>query len=186
MIKTIVKESIHMLLSKPKLIRLAFLTTFGHTIYRTYLVTYFLNNIIRTKYEAGVEISQALLYFITKIQEFNILGIIITVIVIVTIGNFLIYPIGCASIIYFIEDEGKNLSRAIGKGMKKFFRMFEFNGLGFAFGRYTLITVTIRLRIMGVLDNLVLKTLMILRGATVIFATVFWPYAKYCIVCKNQ
>ncbi|MDR0370191.1 MAG: hypothetical protein LBH96_07020 [Candidatus Peribacteria bacterium] len=85
MIKKIVKDSINTLLSKPKLIRLAFLTTFGHTIYRSYLVAYFLNNIIRTKYEAGVEISEALLYLITKIQEFNIIGIIIIVIAIVII-----------------------------------------------------------------------------------------------------
>jgi hypothetical protein len=93
MIKTIVKDSINALLTKPKLTRLAFLTTFGHTMYRTCLIAYFLNNIIRTKYEAGVEISEALLYLITKIQEFNIIGIIITVIAIVIIGNFLIYPI---------------------------------------------------------------------------------------------
>lgn len=186
MIKKIIKDSINILLSKPKLIRLAFLTTFGHTIYRSYLVAYFLNNIIRTKYEAGVEISEALLYLITKIQEFNIIGIIITVIAIVIIWNFLIYPIWGASIIYFIKDEGKSLAKAIWKGIKKFFVMFEFNGLGFAFGWYTLITIAIRLRIMGVLDNIILKILLVLWWIIVLFATIFWPYAKYYIICKNN
>jgi len=93
MIKKIIKDSIHALLSKPKLIRLAFLTTFGHTIYRTYLIAYLLNYSITTKYETGVEISDALLYLITKVQEFNITGIIISIVIIIIIGNFLVYPI---------------------------------------------------------------------------------------------
>jgi hypothetical protein len=93
MIKQIIKESIAFLLSKPKLIRLAFLTTFGHTIYRTYLMAYFLNNILRTRYESGIELSNAFVYLINKVQELDIRGFIISFILIVVIGNFLLYPI---------------------------------------------------------------------------------------------
>ena len=159
--------------------------TFGHTIYRTYLVTYFLNFALRERYESGVELSSAIVYIINKIQEFDILGFIISFVIIVIIGNFLLYPIGEASLIYYIQENGKKLSSSISKGMRKFFVMFEFNGLGFAFGIYTIFTIIIRLRLMGILDNLILQILIIIRGLIVAFATFFRPYTKYYIVTKN-
>ena len=185
MIKSIIKETITTLLSKPKLIRLAFLMTFGHTIYRTYLVTYFLNYILRERYESGVELSNALVYIINKIQEFDIRGFIISFVLIILIGNFLLYPIGEASLVYYMQDNAKKLSSSISKGIRKFFVMFEFNGLWFAFGMYTIITIVIRLRMMGILDNIILKILMIIWGIIVTFATFFRPYARYYIVIKN-
>jgi hypothetical protein len=72
MIKTIVQSSIRFLLAKPKIIRLSFLTTFGHTIVQIYLVAYFLITVVRTRYEAGVDTSTAILYLVNKIQELNI------------------------------------------------------------------------------------------------------------------
>ncbi|MDR0650014.1 MAG: hypothetical protein LBG59_01005 [Candidatus Peribacteria bacterium] len=185
MIKQIIKESVTFLLSKPKLVRLAFLTTFGHTIYRTYLIAYFLNYILRTRYESGIEISNAFLYLINKVQELNMRGFIISLILIIVIGNFLLYPIGEAAVIYYIKEGGNKLATAITKGIKKFFVMFEFNGLGFAFGFYTLITVIIRIRMMGILDSPILKAIIIMRGIIVLITTLMRPYTKYYITMQD-
>ena len=185
MIKAIIKNSIALLLRKPNLIRIAFFTTFGHTIYRTYLIIYFINNILRMRYETGIELSEAIIYLINKIQEFDILGFTITFIAIITIGNFLLYPIGEAALIYGTKDHEKKGSSAISQGIKKFFVMLEFNGLGFAFGLYTFITIIIRIRIMGLLSNIILQIILGMWGLMVLFAIFFRPYTKYYIVTKN-
>jgi len=79
------------------------------------------------RYEAGIELSEAIIYLINKIQEFNILGLIISFIAIIIIGNFLLYPIGEAALIYGVKDHEKANSSAIGKGTRKFFMMLEFS-----------------------------------------------------------
>ncbi|MDR2191128.1 MAG: hypothetical protein LBP53_08445 [Candidatus Peribacteria bacterium] len=185
MIKSIVKDSILLLLSKPKLIRISFFTTFGHTIYRSYLVAYFFNYILNQRYEAGIQLSNAFVYLITKVQELNMRGFIISLLIIVIIGNFLIYPIGEAAITYAVQDKGNKLAGAITKGIKKFFVMLEFNGLGFAFGFYTVITIIIRIRMMGILDNIMLQIILLIRGIIVILANIFRPYTKYYIISQD-
>jgi len=185
MIKKAINTSINFLLKHPSLIRLAFFTTFGHTIYRTYLLTYFANNIAKLKYESWVDLSDAILYLINKVQEFNIMGLIVTLIIVIIIRSIWIYPVGEAALLYHIKNEGRHIASSISKGMRKFFVMLEFNGLGFAFGLYTLITVIGRLRMMEILDNIILQIVIWLRGILVFFATFLRPYTKYYIIEKD-
>jgi hypothetical protein len=186
MIKQIIKDSIEFLLSKPKLIRLAFLTTFGHTIYRTYFVAYFLNDIVRRRYESGIDTSDALIYMVNKIQDLNIWGFIIGFLFIIIVGAFLLYPIGEASIIYYIQNPEKKLSTAIYKGIKKFFVMIEFNGLfSYGLGLYTVITFTIRFWVMGILESSILKIIFVMWRIIILFGTFFRPYIKYYLVTQN-
>lgn len=134
------------------------------------------------KYETGVDTSEAMLYLFNTVQELNIRRIIIAFLLIVLIGYFWIYPIGEATIIYSIKDEGKKLSSAIHKGLKKFFPMMEYKALGSFLGMYTIITITTRMRVMGILDNIVIKAILILRGLLSLFTIFFWNYIKYYIV----
>jgi hypothetical protein len=109
----------------------------------------------------------------------------VSLIIVIIIRSFWIYPVGEASLIYYIKNEGKNIASALSKGMRKFFVMLEFNGLGFAFGLYTIITVIGRLRMMEILDNIILQIVIGLRGVLVLFATFLRPYTKYYIIEKN-
>lgn len=185
MIKAIIKDSIATLLAHPKLIRVAFFMTFGHTIYRTYLITYFFNGSIKMKYEAGVDTSEAMLYLFNTIQELNIRRIIISFILIVVLGYFWIYPIGEATIIYSIKDQEKRLSSSIHRGLKKFFPMMEYKSLGSFLGMYTIVTITTRMRVMGILDNIVVRIILIIWGILSLFTIFFRSYIKYYIVIHN-
>jgi hypothetical protein len=64
--------------------------------------------------------------------------------------------------------------------------MLEFNSLGFAFGFYTLITIIIRLRMMGILDSPILKILIIIRGIIVLITSIMRPYTKYYITMQDM
>lgn len=179
MIRKIIKDSVKILLSRPKLVRLAFLFTFWHTIFYTYLIIYYFNEIIKTKYEVGVSLSDALKYLFNKIQEFDIIGVIITFFIIVILWNFLLYPIGEATLVYGIKSEENKTLSYVTKGFKKFFAMFEFGALSFAFGFYTFITCIYRVWKMDILNNIFMQILMSLRWVIVLFATIFRPYTKY-------
>ncbi|MDR0607399.1 MAG: hypothetical protein LBG52_03415 [Candidatus Peribacteria bacterium] len=185
MIKAIIKDSITLLLANPKLIRVAFFMTFGHSIYYIYLITYFFNGSIKMKYEAGIDTSAALIYLFNTIQHLNIRWVIAAFIFIVLIGNFRIYPIGEASIIYYIKAEKRKLTSAIHQGLKKFFPMLEFQALGSFLGIYTIITITTRMRVMGILDNIIIKIILAIWIFLSLFTIFFRPYIKYYIVVHN-
>jgi hypothetical protein len=187
MIKAIVQQSIHFLLRKPKIIRLSFLTTFGHTIVRIYIVSYFLVSVVRTRYEAGVDISTAILYLFNKIQELNIRGVIIPFVLVILIRYIYIYHIGEASLIYYIQNEGKKFFSALHRGIQKFFPMMGNNALfGMGLGLYTVVTYTIRLNMMDLLGNIAIKGILIMRWLIALFITIFAPYVKYYITMYDM
>jgi hypothetical protein len=187
MIKSIVQQSIHFLLEKPKIIRLSFLTTFGHTIVQIYIIIYFLVSIVRTRYEAGIDTSTAILYLFNKIQDLNIRGVIIPFILMVLIRYVYIYHIGQASLIYYIQNEGKKFFSALRKGLQKFFPMMGSNAFfGMGLGLYTVVTYTIRLGMMDLLNNIVIKILLVIWRVIALFIALFAPYTKYCITTHNM
>ena len=94
---------------------------------------FFFNTIISNQYAKGLDISETLLYVFNKIQEFNIVGFIVTFIIIVIIWNVWIYPIGEGSMVYALNSEDHKLTPAITKGLKKFFVMLKFEGLDWSF-----------------------------------------------------
>ena len=187
MIKSLVQQSIHFLLEKPKIIRLSFLTTFGHTIVRIYLVAYFLMNIVRTRYESGLDTSTAILYLFNKIQELNIRGFIIPFVVIIVIRYVYVYHIGTASLIYYIQSDGKKFFTALARGIKKFFPMMGSSALfGMGLGLYSVVTYTIRLGFMDLLGNVVVKIILIMWRTIALFIAIFAPYVKYYITTHDM
>ena len=187
MIKSIIQQSTHFLLEKPKIIRLSFLTTFGHTIVRMYLIAYFLSSIVRSRYESGMDISTAILYLFNKIQELNIRGVIIPFALVILIRYLYVYHVGTASLIYYIQNDGKKFFTAIRKGFSKFFPMMGSNALfGMGLGLYTVVTYTIRIGFMDLLGNVVIKIILIMWRAIALFIAVFAPYVKYYITTRDM
>ena len=79
MLKQIVKETVKILIDRPRIIRLALLTSYSYTFYQIYWVIYFVNWLVNIKYNSWVDISNALIYFVNAIQRFNILRLIILI-----------------------------------------------------------------------------------------------------------
>lgn len=69
MFRKILHASAQALLARPKIIRLAFFTLLCFSIVRLYYIVYYFNNILLWKYESGVQISDALMYFISTLNE---------------------------------------------------------------------------------------------------------------------
>lgn len=121
MIKWFIQHSISLLLKNPKLIRVAFLMTFGHTIAYVYLIAYFFNGSIRMKYDVGVDTSSFLIYMFNTIQKLDVWRIIILFVLIILVWYFWIYPVGEASIIYSVKEMEEIYQKRCTSDLRNFF-----------------------------------------------------------------
>lgn len=185
MFKKILQASAQSLLSRPKIMRLAFFTLVCFSIVRLYYLIYYFNTILIWKYESGVQISDALMYFINTLNEHHAIGTIIVAIIIIIVGYLRLYPIGQASVIFALQEPEKSNFSAFSKGLGRFFPMLEYGGLSVPFGLFTFSTVVLRLYLIDVLGNVVIDILIGIRGIMVLFASIFWSYAKVIIILEG-
>jgi hypothetical protein len=98
-----------------------------------------------------------------------------------------VYHIGEASLIYYVQNDGKKFFTAVHKGINKFFPMFGTNALfGMGLGLYSVATYTIRLGMMGILNNVVIKIILIMWWVIALFITFFAPYVKYYVTLHDM
>lgn len=186
MFKKILQSSAQTLLKRPKIIRLAFLTLFCFSIVRLYYIVYYFNNLLIWKYESGVQISDALMYFIQTLNDHHAIPTIIVAILIIIVGYLWLHPIGEASVIHALHNPEKSNFSAFSKGMGKFFPMLEYSWLSIPFWLFTFSTVIFRLYLIDVLENFVVDILIGMRGIMVLFASIFRSYAKTIIILEGK
>ena len=184
MFKEILQSSVRVLLERPKIIRLAFLTLFCFSIVRLYYIIYYFNNILIWKYEGWVQISDALMYFITTLNEHHALITVIIAVIIIIVWYLRLYPIGQASIVYALHEPKNSNMTSFMKWMNRFFPMLEYWGLSIPFWLFTFATVLIRVYLMDIYDNIVVQFMIWIWWITVILATMLWQYAEIIIALE--
>ena len=113
MFKKILQASAQALLSRPKIIRLAFFTLLCFSIVRLYYIIYYFNTILIWKYESGVQVSDALMYFISTLHAHHAVGTIIIAVLIIIVGYLWLYPIGQASVILLLVRDWGGFFRCL-------------------------------------------------------------------------
>ena len=126
MLKEIVKDTIRILINRPKIIRLALLTSYSYTLYQIYWIMYFVNWLVNIQYNSWIDVSNALLYLVNAIQRFNILGLIIAIAIIFLLWISIFWPIWRQALLYSIDNEKMKISTAFIKWRKKRWIMAEF------------------------------------------------------------
>ena len=184
MFKEILQSSVRVLLERPKIIRLAFLTLFCFSIVRLYYIIYYFNNILIWKYEGWVQISDALMYFITTLNEHHALLTVIIAVLVIIVWYLRLYPIGQASVVYALHEPKNNHMTSFMKWMNRFFPMLEYWGLSIPFWLFTFVTVLIRVYLMEIYDNIVVQFMIWIWWITVILATMLWQYAEIIIALE--
>lgn len=186
MFKKILQSSAQILIQRPKIIRLSFLTLLCFSIVRLYYIIYYFNNLLLWKYESGVQVSDALMYLISTLKEHHALLTIIIALIVVIVGYLWLYPIGQASVIRALHEPEKSNFSAFSKGLWRFFPMLEYGGLSIPFGLFTFCTVVLRLYLVDVLGNVVVNILIGIRGIMVLFASIFRSYTKVIIALEGK
>ena len=119
MIKRIVKDTVKTLINRPKLIRLALLTSYAYTLYQIYWIVYFINWIVQIQYNSWVDISNALVYFVNAIQKFNIFRFICIIAILFIIWIWIFGPIWRQALLFSIDDENLSSWRSFIKWRKR-------------------------------------------------------------------
>lgn len=186
MLKQIVKETIKILINRPKIIRRAFLTSYSYTFYQIYWIIYFINWLVNIKYNSWVDISNALIYFVNAIQRFNILWLIIAIVIIFLLWISIFWPIWRQALIYIIDNENMTSWTAFIKWWKKWWIMAEFWWVNMWWlSMRSVFIFVVRFRMLWYLDNLIVKTVFIIRILCVFAKIILRPYVNYYIVLKN-
>ena len=186
MLKQIVKETVKVLIDRPKIIRLALLTSYAYTFYQIYWIIYFINWLVNIQYNSWVDISNALIYFVNAIQRFNIFWLIFIVIIVFIVWISIFWPIWRQALLYTIDDENMKSSRAFVKWWKKWWVMAEFGWVNMWWlNMRSVFIFIVRFWMLWYLNNPVIKMVFVIWITCVIGKTILWPYVNYYIVLKD-
>lgn len=184
MFKTILRNSVNILFKNPKIISLSFFTLVFFSIVRIYFLVYYFNTFLIYKYESGIQLSDAFVYILDKLNNQGLMMTIILV-AIVIIWYLRLHPIGDASIVSALENPDQSAFKSFLKGSGKFFPMLEYSGLSTPFGMFTFLTAVLRIYLMEVFDNVFVDAVIIIRGLIVVFSTVCRSYARIIIATEG-
>jgi len=122
----ILRQSMIELGDNTKLIRLATITTFIHSLLFIVYMLYLLFNLSQKNSWSWIRdlLSE---YVDIVAPSTEVLVILIIIWIVLLIGYTLLPPIWDASMIYYLESKKKSGSLSLGKWVTKFFPMFEFN-----------------------------------------------------------
>jgi len=184
MFRQILSDSVTVLFQNPKLIRLSFLTLVFYSIVRIYFIIYYFNTFLLYKYESWVQLSDAFIYVLDKLNNQWILRAVIWVII-VLIWYLWFHPIGEASVVSALDNPQQSAFRSFVRGSGKFFPMLEYSWLSIPFWVFTFCTVMLRLYLMDIFDNIFITIIVGIRWFLVLFASVCWSYARIIIALEG-
>ena len=184
MFRQILSDSVTVLFQNPKLIRLSFLTLVFYSIVRIYFIVYYFNTFLLYKYESWVQLSDAFIYVLDKLNNQWILRAVIWV-VIVLIWYLWFHPIGETSVVSALDNPQQSAFRSFVRGSGKFFPMLEYSWLSIPFWVFTFCTVMLRLYLMDIFDNIFITIIVGIRWFLVLFASVCWSYARIIIALEG-
>lgn len=184
MFRQILSDSVTVLFQNPKLIRLSFLTLVFYSIVRIYFIVYYFNTFLLYKYESWVQLSDAFIYVLDKLNNQWILRAVIWVII-VLIWYLWFHPIGEASVVSVLDNPQQSAFRSFVRGSGKFFPMLEYSWLSIPFWVFTFCTVMLRLYLMDIFDNIFITIIVGIRWFLVLFASVCWSYARIIIALEG-
>ena len=186
MLKEIIKETVKILINRPRIIRLALLTSYSYTFYQIYWVLYFINWLVNIKYNSWVDISDALIYFVNAIQRFNILWLIITIVVIFILWIFIFWPIWRQALLYSVDNPNMRTATAFVKWWKKWWIMAEFWWVNMWWlSMRSVFIFAVRFWMLGYLNNPVIISVFTIWIICVLAKIVLRPYVIYYIVLKD-
>ncbi len=186
MLKQIVKETIKILIDRPRIIRLALLASYSYTFYQIYWIVYFINWLVNIQYNSWFDVSNALIYFVNAIQRFNIIWLIIGIAIVFLLWIWIFWPIWRQAVIYSIDNEKMGSSTAMVKWWRKWWVMAEFWWVNMWWlSMWSVFIFLVRFRMLWYLNNPVIIAVFTVWVLCVLTKILFWPYVNYYIVLKD-
>jgi MFS family permease len=183
--KRIIAEALQLVMEDIKLVRIAFITSFCHSLIIIFLLIFNINNMFVARFETWVPLSDVMEFLVTSWIRGNVVTSLIIVIIILMLWYAILYPIGQAAIIHYLRDQKFSIRDALAKWLTTFFPMFEFSALSGTFSMSTFIFIIIRLFMLDIVDNIFVRIIFGIRWLSILVVTILWPYSRYIIVIEK-
>lgn len=168
-----------------KFVRITTLTTIIHSMIIILLILYNTNNLLTYIFGTGVEMKKLLSYATVLFSDASMATVSFIAFLMLIVWHFLLYPVGEATMIFYLNNQDRSSSKAFFSWIAKFFPMFEFsalNGIGFNFLSYAFIVG--RIYMMGILFDPLMMILLGIRFLVILSIMFLWPYVKFLIVLE--
>jgi len=126
MLKSILKRSIDYMKNDHQIIRLTLVTSFFHSLIASLLIILNVNTLFARNYANGLYVGKVAEFFVQEINRNQVINWVIIISILLFVAYSIVYPIGQAAIIYYLNDKDKSIKNALRKGRAIFFPMFEY------------------------------------------------------------
>ncbi|UFX83436.1 hypothetical protein [Candidatus Absconditicoccus praedator] len=181
----ILLESYNKISEDNKLIRLATVTTIIYSIIFVVYVIYQLYYIVSEGAAQAETMDIAFEYIQFFMDNIQFAGVIVTLIITLAVGYFLLPPIADGALISYLNNPEKGGKSSIGKGLLNFFPMFEYNSMMSVVNYLIFFIAVTRLWDMGILENTFVQVVILIWAFIIFFSTIFFHYSKFLIIIEG-
>jgi hypothetical protein len=98
-----------------KIIRLTFATSFFHSLIASLLILININTLFAKNYENGLYVGKVAEFFVQEINNNHVISWVIGIAITLFLAYSLVYPVGQAAIIHYLNDKKKSIRDALKK-----------------------------------------------------------------------
>ncbi|MFA7298083.1 MAG: hypothetical protein WC010_00330 [Candidatus Absconditabacterales bacterium] len=186
MIKSILKNSMDYMKNDHKIIRLTLATSFFHSLIVSLLIILNINTLFARNYENGLYVGRVAEFFVQEINRNQVISRVIGIAIVLFITYSLIYPLGQAAIIHYLNDKNRSIRKALRKGKKDFFPMFEYGFISLIISPTVYWIALLKITVSGGLHGSFTIFLLILRFGVMSLVNCLKIYTRYIITLEGK
>ncbi len=182
--RTILKEAISSVSDDTKLVRLATITTFIHSLLFILYLIYLSFTLAARASWGSWWIGELLWDYINLVApNTEVIVLLIIIWIVLVIGYSILPPIWDAAMIYYVDSNKKSWSASLGSWFWRFFPMFEFNATISFLNIIAWMIAASRMYAMGIINWLTV-TLLVIWLFISFLALFLLPYTKFLITLE--
>lgn len=169
-----------------KIIRLTLATSFFHSLIASLLIILNINTLFARNYENGLYVGKVAEFFVQEIGRNHVVGRVIVIAILLFLAYSVIYPIGQAAIIYYLNSKNKSIRMALKKWREDFFPMFEFGIVSLIMSPTVYRLTVLKIAVSGGLHGSTTMFFLVLRFAIMMVINALKVYTRYIMTLEKK
>lgn len=186
MLKSILKNSIDYMKNDHKIIRLTLVTSFFHSLIASLLIILNVNTLFARNYENGLYVGKVAEFFVQEINTNHVINRVIGIAIVLFLAYSLVYPIGQAAIIHYLNDKDKSIRSALRKWRENFFPMFEYGIVSLIISPTVYWLTILKITVSGWLHGSFTIFLLLLRFGVMSLVNCLKIYTRYIMTLEGK
>lgn len=186
MLKSILKNSIDYMKNDHKIIRLTLVTSFFHSLIASLLIILNVNTLFARNYENGLYVGKVAEFFVQEINTNHVISRVIGIAIVLFLAYSLIYPIGQAAIIHYLNDKDKSIRWALKKWRENFFPMFEYGIVSLIISPTVYWLTILKIAVSGGIHGSFTIFLLLLRFGVMSLINCLKIYTRYIMTLEGK